>query len=92
MVIGTALLCFSAVLLLHSRPAVSHSLLPAEVEATTFLHGVSAGDAMPDIFCFTVMGQPAVERALLLSQKKKGKGCLVLLCHIFSFQANGMMT
>jgi len=73
-VIGTVLLCLSAILFLHSQLAVSHSLLPAEVEATTFLHGVSAGSAVPDVFCFTVMGQPDLERALLLSQQKKGKG------------------
>ena len=74
LVIGTVLLGLSAVLLLHPLLAVGHSLLPAEVEASTFLHGVSAGDAVPDVFCFTVMGQPNLERALLLSQQKKGKG------------------
>ena len=81
-VIGTVLLCLSAILFLHSQLAVSHSLLPAEVEATTFLHGVSAGSAVPDVFCFTVMGQPDLERALLLSQQKKGKGVLLLVCNI----------
>lgn len=89
-VIGTVLLCLSAILFLHSQLAVSHSLLPAEVEATTFLHGVSAGSAVPDVFCFTVMGQPDLERALLLSQQK-GKGSLVAGLQHFIFTPCGMM-
>ena len=71
---GMACLCISWMLFRPSRWARAPEDLDTDVASAMLLASVSAGDGMPDVFCFTVMGQPAVEQALLLAQKSRGKG------------------
>lgn len=72
---GMACLCISWMLFRPSRWArEAEDLDSTDVASAMLLASVSAGDGMPDVFCFTVMGQPAVEQALLLAQKSRGKG------------------
>ena len=84
-VAGLILVCVGSALVLGVL--AEGPLQRAELDFTG-LSGVQAGDVVPDVFCFTVMGQPAQERPLLLSQQSKGKGLFLCPAHAVFGQAN----
>ena len=55
---------------------------------TQHMQSTIVAAAVPDVFCFTVMGQPALERPLLLGQQGKGKGLFQCPAHVIFGQAN----